>query len=290
MKGLQALGVMGALATAACLTGGVRESFAEVPVREQGALTAGDAVLDDGSLYDQYTFSATSGQFATISLESNDFDPYLILLDPNGQRISENDDISRTNQNARVVVTLPTTGVYTAVANSYESGRNGNYFINIDVESTQSRLYTVLAAAAVPNSTRNCRAAIVNAVSEIKTDRELDVLVGELDLNRLYSTVPSTRPNGVNFSMTGAAAASVLQSPRFLTQLANTVVSGCGSVGAVVFETTGIASERTFGWLPAQRQMGRRPGRAATVAEFRCVAPPEESALYNWGQQSCSGG
>lgn len=292
MKGLRTLGVICAMTTLAWLTGEAYEVAADVPVREQGSLTAGDAVLDDGSLYDQYTFSATSGQFATISLESDDFDPYLILLDPNGQRISENDDVSRTNQNARLVVTLPTTGVYTAVANSYESGKIGRYFINIDVESTQSQLYTLLAAAAVPNSTRNCRSAIVNTVSEMKSDRDLDVLVGALELSRLYDTVPSTRPNGVNISMTGPAAASILESPVFLTRMANAVVSGCGSVGAVVFETMGVTSERTFGWLPAQRGTGRRPNRDATVAEFRCVSVTEDDVaeddtLYAWGEQSC---
>lgn len=101
----------------------------------QGALAAGDAVLDDGSLYDQYTFSSRSGQQVTIYLESGDFDPYLILLDPQGRRISENDDISTDNRNSRLVVTLPATGTYTVVANSYESGKNGQYKISVDASS-----------------------------------------------------------------------------------------------------------------------------------------------------------
>ena len=102
-----------------------------VILEKQGLLSAGDSVLDDGSLYDAYKFSGSSGQQVTIYLESQDFDPYLILLDPAGRRISENDDISRTNRNSRLVVTLPDTGTYTVVANSYEAGKNGGYRIKV---------------------------------------------------------------------------------------------------------------------------------------------------------------
>jgi hypothetical protein len=108
---------------------------AQTLLETQGALAAGDAVLDDGSLYDQYIFSSRSGQQVIIYLESRDFDPYLILLDPEGRRIGENDDISASNRNSRLVVTLPVTGTYTVVANSYESGKNGRYKISVDAGS-----------------------------------------------------------------------------------------------------------------------------------------------------------
>lgn len=105
---------------------------------EQGALSSGDAILDDGSLYDQYPFSGNGGEQVTIYLASEDFDPYLILLDPARRRISENDDISRTNRNSLLVVTLPTTGTYTVVANSYEAGKTGTYALQVNTQVSGS--------------------------------------------------------------------------------------------------------------------------------------------------------
>jgi hypothetical protein len=107
-------------------------------LEKEGTLSSGDAVLDDGSFYDQYMFLGSSGQPIVIYLESQDFDPYLILLDPTGRRISENDDISRTNRNSRLVITLPSEGTYTVVANSYEAGKVGIYRLQVNSQDGSS--------------------------------------------------------------------------------------------------------------------------------------------------------
>lgn len=137
MRSLLRLSIASILASLVLCTG-PSPSKAEVLVESQGRLSARDAVLEDGSRYDPYRFSGSSGQQVTIYLSSQDFDPYLILLDPQGRRIYENDDISRSDRNSRLVVTLPTTGTYTAVANSYEAGKNGRYFIKIEISEPQS--------------------------------------------------------------------------------------------------------------------------------------------------------
>ena len=141
-------------------------------VATEGRLIPGDAVLDDGSLYDQYVFSGNNGQYVTISLESDDFDPYLILLDPNGQRIGENDDVSRTNRNSRLVMPLPVTGTYTAVANSYESGKNGRYTIRVDVTNNRASLLEMLASVAVPGSTE-ARTQAIMLLAGVHSDRAM---------------------------------------------------------------------------------------------------------------------
>jgi hypothetical protein len=38
------------------------------------------------SLYNTYTFEGTEGQFIRIQLDSDDFDTYLILLAPDGDK------------------------------------------------------------------------------------------------------------------------------------------------------------------------------------------------------------
>ncbi|MBD2069088.1 pre-peptidase C-terminal domain-containing protein [Leptolyngbya sp. FACHB-671] len=93
----------------------------------QGSLVAGGPVLSDGSLFREHLLSGTAGQTVTITLESSQFDTYLILLGPNGDRVAENDDISSDNLNSQITVTLPTTGVYRILANSYDETGQGNY-------------------------------------------------------------------------------------------------------------------------------------------------------------------
>ena len=258
-----------------------RMAKADTLVEIQGSLVSGDAVLDDGSLYDQYVFSGGDGQYVTISLESNDFDPYLILLDPNGRRIGENDDISRTNRNSRLIVTLPLTGEYTAVANSYESGKNGQYAIRVDVADNRTALLQTLASAAVPDSNNVCTRAIAGMASSIESNLEVDALVSSLQLSRLYVDGPAARPYGVNVAVSGPAALSVMFSPQLLTRLSAQLVSSCSSVGAVVFSTeSGNAEasdlERIFGLLPRSgettAQVVQGAAAAERVEEFACVS------------------
>lgn len=265
----------------------------------EGRLVPGDAVLDDGSLYDQYVFSGNGGQYVTISLESDDFDPYLILLDPSGQRIGENDDISRANRNSRLIVMLPLTGMYTAVANSYESGKNGSYAMKIDVANDQATLSQTLADAAVPGGNAVCTGAIAGMTSTLESDREVNAVVSSLQLDRLYAGGPSVRPHGVNVSVNGPAAISVMFSPQLLTQLSAELVGSCASVGAVVFSTgeegaESLDYERMFGFLPGAgddtHQMVRGEDAAERVTEFACVSDEGDnsSALLTWGERLCS--
>lgn len=296
MRALQKLGAIGAVVSLLVLGSAATErnlAKADTLLHESGELLSGDAILDDGSLYDQYTFNGDSGQYVTISLESDEFDPYLILLDPDGQRISENDDINRANRNSRLVVNLPSSGLYTAVANSYESGNSGEYDIKVQVDDTRAGLMQILAAATVPNSTSICRSALVNVAERIEGERALEVSVSSVTLERLYADVPASRTNGVNVALSGPAALSVMFSPEMLLSVSNELVDNCDSVGAVVFSSDASEFERTFGVvLSAQRsrQAGRRTRPAAetpVAEEFVCTSSPPSQGLPNWGEKAC---
>jgi Bacterial pre-peptidase C-terminal domain len=101
---------------------------------EQGALAEGDSVLpDDGSLLDIHAFEGNAGQTITIDVESNEFDPFLIVLDAEGQLVGKNDDISPENTNARLTVTLPKDGVYRAIVNGYDHTSRGQYRLKIEL-------------------------------------------------------------------------------------------------------------------------------------------------------------
>lgn len=106
---------------------------AEFLLQKEGVLEEGDRVLSaDNSLYDEYEFEATEGQAITITLQSEEFDTYLALLDPAGNVIQENDDISEENLNSRLEnVQLPQTGTYKIIVNGYDETSRGRYSLEV---------------------------------------------------------------------------------------------------------------------------------------------------------------
>lgn len=258
---------------------------AETVLSTQGSLSSGDAVLDDGSLYDQYTFAGNSGQQVTISLESQDFDPYLILLDPQGRRISENDDISRNNRNSQLVVVLPSTGTYTVVANSYEAGKSGNYEIKVEVGNSSTLTPQAMAAVAVPGSAPVCDGAILSAIGDIESDREATVAVSGFALDERYAQVPSPRVHGIQISLSGPASLSILFSPQFLGYISGELMQDCSSVGAVSYEAVESGFERVFGYLPSRVTSGTTSSAETPlpVGEFVCTDSPGQSSSSGVG-------
>jgi S1-C subfamily serine protease len=109
-----------------------QQASRSLPLQIQGSLGANSQILQsDRSLYQEHAFQGTEGQRITISLESREFDSYLILLDPDGKKIGENDDASSSTMNSALTVTLPATGTYRIIANTYDSTGRGQYTLSV---------------------------------------------------------------------------------------------------------------------------------------------------------------
>lgn len=262
------------------------------PLSARGTLSNVDMSLDDGSFYDRYDFAGRSGEYVTIYLESDDFDPYLILLDPEGERVSENDDISRTNDDSRLVVRLASTGTYTALANSYESGSVGQYSIRIDVEEDRESLVRTLVAGALPGSSQTCISTVLAATEEIEANRAVSALISSLQLSQLYESIPDSRPYGMYLSLSGASAISVFLSPQFLERLSSDLIESCSSVGAVFFGASSLQEEKIFGLLlesqPSNDQASWRVGPFACISGAQSTWSQRTNQRLRWGQQVCS--
>ena len=103
-----------------------------VLLQQQGTLGPGAPVLQsDGSFYREHTFQGSAGQTITVSLESSDFDTYLMVLDSNEQLLGQNDDISANNTNSSLTLTLPATGTYRVIANTFDHTGNGQYTLEV---------------------------------------------------------------------------------------------------------------------------------------------------------------
>jgi Trypsin-like peptidase domain/Bacterial pre-peptidase C-terminal domain len=102
-------------------------------LQERGELRAGDTTLpDDGSLFDLYAFEGQAGQTVTITLESTDFDTYVIVVGADGNAIGQNDDASEGNTNSMLRVTLPYSGRYQVIVNSYDKTGLGQYTLTVE--------------------------------------------------------------------------------------------------------------------------------------------------------------
>lgn len=85
----------------------------------------------DDSFYDAYTFDAKQGFEIELVLESDAFDAFLLLNDPSGEQIAQNDDRDVGDTNARITIEAPIEGTYTAFANSRSEGETGDYTLTI---------------------------------------------------------------------------------------------------------------------------------------------------------------
>lgn len=115
---------------AACLLDGVLgiNSLAQEGVTDNstGVITDAfdieSAILRDEKYFEVHQFNGESQNTITIELKSKDFQPYLILLDPNGNKIAEayivedNRFFNDGDSISRIVVTLPSSGAYTIYA------------------------------------------------------------------------------------------------------------------------------------------------------------------------------
>lgn len=101
-------------------------------LREEGLLDATAPILQsDGSRYKEHAFTGRVGQSVTITLESSDFDTYLIVVGPDNQILGENDDIGPDNYNSSITLTLPANGTYRIIANAFDAAGQGRYLLTV---------------------------------------------------------------------------------------------------------------------------------------------------------------
>ncbi|MFB2875972.1 S1C family serine protease [Floridanema aerugineum] len=114
-------------------------------------LGPGDNVLPvDNSFFKAYRFQGRAGQQVTIDMVSREINPFLILVAPNGRTLAQ-DYNSGGNRNARIVTSLPLSGTYLLIANSYRAGEVGSFDL---------RAMTSGAGLRNPNTQRQTRSAI----------------------------------------------------------------------------------------------------------------------------------
>lgn len=129
-----ALAIVTAEAIASRGGGAIENKGAIAPQTGAGVQMSKTDVLPAGDSF-FYTFEATQGITATIELRQRDatLDPYLRLLDPDGQEIAADDD-SGGDRNSLIRLQLETAGTYTIVAGSYNDASSGRFSLTVSLE------------------------------------------------------------------------------------------------------------------------------------------------------------
>jgi Bacterial pre-peptidase C-terminal domain len=254
------------------------EAFAQTTFSSyvQGTLETGDRVMrSDGSLYDTYTFEGNAGQQVTINLYSSDFDPYLILNAPEGKKVGENDDRSQDNRDSELIMTLPITGTYTVVANSYTQGNGGNYQLML----RSTNVSTAISNSGDIGASQACTSAIAGAVRRLEEVKDVNVVeVSTNDSPRGYVDYPANRPISYSFSLNGNGTRTVLASPQFEESLVLDIIKNCNTVSMVSIGWHATDGAEIFGLFGTNQ-----------IEKFACVEINREGGNphHRWGESAC---
>lgn len=85
---------------------------------------------ENGRLVAEHRFSGTADQEVTIEVSSNEFDTRLVLVDPDGRVVAENDDYG-SGTDSRIVRRLGESGTYTVRVSGYWQDSEGRYSLVI---------------------------------------------------------------------------------------------------------------------------------------------------------------
>lgn len=107
----------------------------EVLLEVEGSLqSTSQKLASDNSLYELHSLEGTQGQSWTITLESDDFDTYLAIMDTDNNILAQNDDLDANNTNSRLTINLPEDGMYYIIVNSYDPLGKGSYRLQVETD------------------------------------------------------------------------------------------------------------------------------------------------------------
>ncbi len=201
------------LLAAAVLTGvaGVahRAAFAQAILQQQGKLAP---------MEDAYTFAGETGQVMTIEL-TGEFDTMLVLKGPDGEIITSNDDYGGT-LNSTIVLTLPASGEYSAIASSF-GGEGGTYQIEVRPASEYEQVFSRAYDLSISEDFDESVAAYTEAIELNATDPGAYLGRAEARIGGAYLDAVTTgndSPNSLPKEIVDAVVADFLKAADLLEQ------------------------------------------------------------------------
>ncbi|MAQ13978.1 MAG: hypothetical protein CMN30_04180 [Sandaracinus sp.] len=91
-----------------------------------GELAAGDAQLESGEFVDEVSLDLPAHSTVSLQLTSAQFDTYLAVMSPSGER-RHNDDVSPNDTSSALQIRTEAAGTYRVFVTSYRAGETGAY-------------------------------------------------------------------------------------------------------------------------------------------------------------------
>ncbi len=112
-----------------------------------GKLTSADETLDDDSHFQVWQYQGQAGERVSIALSSGEFDAMLMLARDNQGEVEmvANDDDGGSGTNSLIEATLPVTGSYMIVVNSYGAGETGAYTLSVSAAGEGAGAFPTVA-------------------------------------------------------------------------------------------------------------------------------------------------
>jgi|GEM_PF-2777317 len=120
------------------------------PVTEQGSLETGDGTLPTGEFRDTFEVTANEGQWLSVTLSSDEFDPYLIVAEPGGEQSDLDDSTPGDTTSVTMVLRAASSGSFRIVATSFRPGASGAYTLTYEVTDTEPAGGATESAADAP--------------------------------------------------------------------------------------------------------------------------------------------
>jgi hypothetical protein len=107
--------------------------FIERGVTTEQTLSESDCLLEPPYFDDEFFIFLAAGSQVRITQTSTEIDPYLLLLNPGGGIVAENDDASAGTTDAQIVYTAAASGFYLISASSAFEEETGAYTLTVDI-------------------------------------------------------------------------------------------------------------------------------------------------------------
>jgi len=112
-------------------SGGTTDSTLDYPSTIQGEIRPdGPRDPEYGDLTATHSIQGDAGDSIEVTIQSTEFDTYLLVTGPAGEVVAEDDD-DGDNTNSRAIFTLPSDGDYTIWVGSYSGDATGRYTLSV---------------------------------------------------------------------------------------------------------------------------------------------------------------
>jgi S1-C subfamily serine protease len=101
------------------------------PTRVAGSLRADTPTLPDGAYFEVHPIAVTAGAVVRVTLTSREFDPYLMIVDPDEVVIAEVDDAPGLGLGAETEFVATVSGIYFVAVTSAFAGEVGAYDLTL---------------------------------------------------------------------------------------------------------------------------------------------------------------